>query len=165
MVERAIGRGLLYIKKEHIQKTWPLLGPSEGEDKSIARLNHTGTHPVATDITIPYAIEHYKMIGAERKQARLQYLQQYWLKQVKQLPNIVINTPDDPARCCAIANVGVKGMKPADLAATLLNKYKIYTVAIDRPEAHVQGCRITPNLYTTTKELDTLVAALTELAS
>ncbi len=160
-----LGAGLLYIKKEHIQKTWPLLGPSEGEDKSIARLNHTGTHPVATDITIPYAIEHYKMIGAERKQARLQYLQQYWLKQVKQLPNIVINTPDDPARCCAIANVGVKGMKPADLAATLLNKYKIYTVAIDRPEAHVQGCRITPNLYTTTKELDTLVAALTELAS
>lgn len=160
-----LGAGLLYIKKEHIQKTWPLLGPSEGEDKSIARLNHTGTHPVATDITIPYAIEHYKMIGAERKQARLQYLQQYWLKQVKQLPNIIINTPDDPARCCAIANVGVKGMKPADLAASLLNKYKIYTVAIDRPEANVQGCRITPNLYTTTKELDTLVAALKELGS
>lgn len=160
-----LGAGLLYIKKEHIQKTWPLLGPSEGEDKSIARLNHTGTHPVATDITIPYAIEHYKMIGAERKQARLQYLQQYWLKQVKQLPNMIINTPDDPARCCAIANVGVKGMKPSDLAVSLLNKYKIYTVAIDRPEASVQGCRITPNLYTTTKELDVLVAALKELAS
>ncbi|MBW0177402.1 aminotransferase class V-fold PLP-dependent enzyme [Sediminibacterium sp.] len=155
-----LGAGLLYVKKEHIHQNWPLLGPSEGEEKTIARLNHTGTHPVATDITIPYAIEHYKMIGAERKEARLKYLQQYWLKQVKQLPNIIINTPDDPQRCCAIANVGVKGMKPSDLATKLLNQYKIYTVAIERAEANVYGCRITPNLYTTTEELDQLVTAL-----
>jgi hypothetical protein len=43
----------------------------------------------------------------------------------------------------------------------LLKKYKIFTVAIDY--ANVQGCRITPNLYTTTKELDVLVEALKEL--
>jgi len=159
-----LGAGLLYVKKEHIHQNWPLLGPSEGEEKTIARLNHTGTHPVATDITIPYAIEHYKMIGAERKEARLKYLQQYWLKQVRQLPNIIINTPDDPQRCCAIANVGIKGIKPSDLATKLLNQYKIYTVAIERAEANVHGCRITPNLYTTTKELDQLVAAFKQLA-
>lgn len=160
-----LGAGLLYVRKELLHQNWPLLGPSDGEEKSIARLNHTGTHPAATDITIPYAIEHYKMIGAERKEARLKYLQQYWFQQVKQLPNLIIHTPDDPQRCCAIANIGVKGMKPSELAATLLNRFKIYTVAIDRPEANVAGCRITPNLYTTTKELDQLVAALKQLAS
>lgn len=160
-----LGAGLLYVKKELIHQNWPLFGPSEGEDKTIARLNHTGTHPVATDNTIPFAIEHYRMIGAERKEARLKYLQQYWLKQVKSFSKIVINTPDDPQRCCAIANVGVKNMKPADLAKTLLEKYKIYTVGIDRPEANVFGCRITPNVYTTIKELDRLVAALKEMAA
>lgn len=159
-----LGAGLLYIRKEHIHETWPLFGPSDGEDKTIARLNHTGTHPVATDITIPFAIEHYKMIGAERKEARLKYLQQYWLKQVRQLPHIIINTPEAPQRCCAIANVGIKGIKPSDLAARLLNQYKIYTVAIERAEANVFGCRITPNLYTTTWELDQLVAALKQIA-
>ena len=160
-----LGAGLLYVKKAHIHQNWPLLGPSETEEPTIARFNHTGTHPVATDITIPFAIEHYKMIGADRKEARLKYLQQYWLQQVKQLPKIILNTPDDPQRCCAIANVGVKGIKPQDLATTLLQQYKIYTVAIDRPEANVHGCRITPNLYTTTKKLDQLVAALKILAS
>lgn len=160
-----LGAGLLYVKKEHIQQNWPIFGPSESEDKSIARLNHTGTHPVATDITIPYAIEHYQMIGAERKEARLKYLQQYWLKQVRQFPNIIINTPDDPQRCCAIANVSVKGIKPSDLATTLLNQYKIYTIPIERIEANVYGCRITPNLYTTTRELDQLVAAFKQLGS
>ena len=52
-------------------------------------------------------------------------------------------------------------MKPGDLAKTLLDKYKIYTVAID--VANVQGCRITPNVYTTTEELDAFVGALGEL--
>jgi selenocysteine lyase/cysteine desulfurase len=78
------------------------------------------------------------------------------------VPNIIQNTPEDKKRTCAIANVGIKGMKPQDLADTLLKKYRIYTVAIDG--ANVHGCRITPNLYTTTKELDAFVGALKELA-
>jgi hypothetical protein len=36
-------------------------------------------------------------------------------------------------------------------------------VAIDY--ANVQGCRITPNVYTSLPELDTLVSALRELSS
>lgn len=158
-----LGAGILYVKKELVHQNWPLLGPSKGEETSIARLNHTGTHPVATDLTIPFAIEHYQMIGAARKQERLRYLQQYWTTRVRKLPNVILNTPEDPNRCCAIANVGIKGMKPADLATTLLNKYKIYTVAIDNAAANVQGCRITPNVYTTTKELDALVNAIADL--
>ena len=53
-------------------------------------------------------------------------------------------------------------MKPADLADVLFKKYRIYTVAIDY--ANVKGCRITPNIYTTPKELDQLVSALKKLA-
>ena len=52
-------------------------------------------------------------------------------------------------------------MKPGDMAETLLKKYAIYTVAIDG--AHVQGCRITPNVFTTTAELDVLVKAIKEM--
>jgi selenocysteine lyase/cysteine desulfurase len=63
---------------------------------------------------------------------------------------------------CAIANVGIKGMKPALLAENLLKKYRIYTVAIDG--ANVHGCRITPNVFTSTADLDVLVNALTEMA-
>jgi hypothetical protein len=29
-------------------------------------------------------------------------------------PHVILNTPSDPARACAIANVGIKGMPPAD---------------------------------------------------
>ena len=74
------------------------------------------------------------------------------------MPHVVLYTPTDPARSCAIANVGIKGMKPGEMNKTLLDKYKIYTVAIDN--AGVHGCRITPNVFTTTDELDALVSAL-----
>ena len=125
-------------------------------------MNHTGTHPVHTDLAIADAIDFYNIIGAERKEARLRYLQHYWSDKVRKLPHIILNTPSDPARSCAIANVGIKGIKPDILADTLLKKYRIYTVPID--VANVHGCRITPNVYTTTSDLDVLVKALTELS-
>lgn len=74
-----------------------------------------------------------------------------------------MNTPAEPQRACAIANVGIEGIPPATLAKRLLEEHRIYTVAIDN--ANVQGCRITPNLFTTTAELDALVVALKKLAA
>ncbi|TFH24125.1 MAG: hypothetical protein E4H10_11055 [Bacteroidia bacterium] len=134
-------------------------GNKEADD--IAKLNHTGTHPDHTDLTIADALDFQNIIGTERKEARLRYLQNYWTSKVRDLPHIILNTPADPARSCAIANVGIRGMEPSQLADILFDKYKIYTVAING--AGVYGCRITPNVYTTTGELDVLVDALTQL--
>ena len=156
-----LGAGLLYVKKEHIPKVWPIFAESGKKDDDIARLNHTGTHAVATDLTISDAIDFYNNIGAERKEERLRYLQHYWTSKVRDLPHVILNTPADQTRCCGIANVGIKNIKPADLADILLKKYNIYTVAIDG--AGVNGCRITPNVFTTTAELDQLIHAIKEL--
>jgi len=157
-----LGAGILFAKKEHIKNIWPLFGDNEKDANKIKRINHTGTHPVHTDITIPDSIAYYQMIGPAKKEARLRYLQQYWTSKVKDVSNIVLNTPTTPDRSCAISNVGVKNMKPAILAERLMKEHKIFTVAIDY--ANVQGCRITPNLYTTTRELDVFVAALNTLS-
>ena len=156
-----LGAGILYVKKEKISKIWPLFAESNIKEDDLSRLNHTGTHPVATDLAISDAIDYYMLLGAEKKEARLRYLQQYWTSKVRDLPHIEMNTSADPQRHCAIGNVGVKGMKPAELSEILMKKYAIWTVAIDRPG--VKGVRITPNIYTTPKELDALVHALKEL--
>lgn len=155
-----IGAGILYVKKGKASGLWSLMADWNMKE-DISHLAHTGTHPVATDLTILDAIDFYQTLGPERKEARLRYLQNYWTSRVKDMKHIVLNTPTDSERSCAIANVGVAGLKPADLAKTLLDKYKIWTVAIDG--AGVQGCRITPNIYTTPNELDVFVKALSEL--
>jgi selenocysteine lyase/cysteine desulfurase len=156
-----LGAGLLYVKKEKIGNIWPLLAEGERKPDDISRLNHIGTHPAHTDLTIADAIDFYNIIGVERKEARLRFLQNYWTSKVRDLPNVMLNTPADPARSCGIANVGLKSMKPSDLGDILFSKYTIYTAPIDG--AGVHGCRITPNVYTTTADLDVLVKALTEL--
>jgi selenocysteine lyase/cysteine desulfurase len=158
-----LGAGFLYVKKENIPGIWPLIGPgTDKKEDDIYRLNHTGTHPVHTDLAIANAIDYYLKIGPERKEARLRYLQHYWTDKVRNIKGVVVNTPAAPERSCGIANVGISHMKPAVLAETLMKKYKIFTVAIDY--ANVQGCRITPNIYTTPLELDQFIKALKELA-
>jgi len=158
-----LGAGFLFVKKEKIAKTWPLIGDGTKDLSDIRRLNHIGTHACATDLTIEDAIDFYNMIGAERKEKRLRYIQQYWTSRVKNVPKIIINTPTDDKRSCGIANVGIAGMTPADLAKRLMDEHKIFTVAIDT--ANVHGCRITPNVYTSLEELDAFVAALKKLAA
>ncbi len=157
-----LGAGFLYVNKKHIHKIWPLLAETNLDSNDIARLNHTGTIPVHTDLSILDAIEFYNKIGAKRKEYRLRYLQEYWTKPLREIDNIIINTPAESQRACGIANVGIKGISPAELAEKLFKNYNIYTVAIDGKG--VKGCRITPNVYTSTEELDALIKALKELA-
>ena len=158
-----LGAGILYVRANKIAKLWPVFADASMADTDIRKLNHTGTHPVHTDLAITHAIAFHDSIGIQRKEARLRYLQNYWTSRVRGTRNIVLNTPADPKRSCAIANVGVGSMAPAALAKTLLEKYRVWTVAIDT--ANVHGVRITPQMFTTTGELDTFVRALKELAS
>ncbi|HSC58882.1 MAG TPA: aminotransferase class V-fold PLP-dependent enzyme [Gemmatimonadales bacterium] len=158
-----LGAGLLWVRRDRIGPLWPIFANSGVTDEQIAKLNHTGTHPCHTDLAINDAIDYHLGIGIERKEARLRYLQQYWTSRVRGVPGIVLNTPTDPARSCAIANVGVPKLTPAELATALFDRYKVWTVAIDG--AGVRGTRVTPHVFTSTAELDTLVRALKELAA
>ena len=158
-----LGAGILYVRQDKIAGLWPIYADESMADTDIRKLNHTGTHPVHTDLGIDDAIDFHESIGTERKEARLRYVQRYWTSRVRDVPNVLVNTPTDPKRSCAIANVGVRGMTPADLAKTLFERYKVFTVAIDT--ANVHGVRVTPQLFTTPKELDVLVRALKELAA
>ena len=158
-----LGTGLLYVADKHIDTLWPIFAEDKKEPGDISRLNHTGTIPVYHDITIENAIDCYSLLGGARKEARLRYLQEYWTKKVRDINGININTPKESHRACGIANVGIEGMDPADLAKKLLDDYKVFTVAIN--DANVHGCRITPNVFTTTEELDILVEALKEMVT
>jgi selenocysteine lyase/cysteine desulfurase len=153
-----LGVGILYVKKEKIKTIWSLFADAGFPDDDIRKLNHTGTHPVHSELAIANAMAFHEKIGIQRKEARLRFLQEYWTKQVRDVKGITVNTPADSQRACAIANVGVSNLKPAVLAKTLLEKYKIWTVAIDY--ANVQGVRVTPHVYTTTEELNSFVKAL-----
>ena len=158
-----LGAGLLYVNKNNTHKIWPLLANGNTNKKDIKRLNHIGTHPVHTDLAISNSIDYTNWIGMKKKEKRLRYLQRYWSDKLRTIENVIVNTPKDLNRSCGIGNVGLSNMSPSQMSNVLFEKYKIFTVAIDY--ANVKGCRISPNIFTTTNELDQFISAVKEMAN
>ena len=157
-----LGAGLLYVNKNKTHRIWPLLANGNTDKTDIKRLNHIGTHPVHTDLAISNSIDYLKWIGMERKEKRMRFLQRYWSDKLRNVKNVIVNTPKDIERSCGIGNVGLTNMSPSRMEDLLFEKYNIFTVAIDY--ANVKGCRISPNIFTTTEELDSFVKAVKEMA-
>tara|TARA_B100000214_G_scaffold292994_1_gene222731 strand:- start:1439 stop:2698 length:1260 start_codon:yes stop_codon:yes gene_type:complete len=157
-----LGAGLLYVNKNKTHRIWPLLANGNNNKSDIKRLNHIGTHPVHTDLAISNSIDYLKWIGMGRKEKRMRFLQRYWSDKLRNVKNVIVNTPQDIDRSCGIGNVGLTNMSPSKMENLLFEKYKIFTVAIDY--ANVKGCRISPNIFTTKKELDSFVEAVKELS-
>lgn len=155
-----IGAGVLYVRKNKIKNLYPLFATSENPLKDdIRKFEHLGTRPFYIEQAISKAIDFHDMIGSERKEKRLHYLKNYWMERVKNIPKVKLNTSLDPKWGCAIGNVAIEGKKPAELDVYLLEKYKVHTVAITWE--NIVGVRVTPNVYTTTKNLDVLIDGIT----
>ncbi|MBE2230168.1 MAG: aminotransferase class V-fold PLP-dependent enzyme [Chitinophagaceae bacterium] len=153
-----IGSGLLYIRKDKIRNVYPMFAVDNPLKEDIRKFEALGTRPFFIEQAIGKAIEFHDMIGIERKQKRLHYLKNYWMEKVKDLPGVKLNTSLDSRWGCAIGNVLVEGKKPAALDSFLLEKYKVHTVAIEWE--NIRGVRVTPNVYTTTQQLDVLVEGI-----
>jgi selenocysteine lyase/cysteine desulfurase len=158
-----IGSGLLYVKKEKIKKIYPLFATSDDPLKDdIRKFEALGTRPFFIEQAIGKALEFHDMIGSERKEKRLHYLKNYWMEKVRNIPKVKLNTSLHPKWGCAIGNIGIVGKKPGELDSFLFTNYKVHTVGI--VWENINGVRITPNVYTTIKNLDVLVEGITAFA-
>lgn len=158
-----IGTGMLYVRKEKIRSTWPMFGAGDKEDDNIRKFEHLGTRPFFIEEAIGKAIEFHEMIGIKRKEERLLYLKNYWMERVKDIPKVKVHTSFKKEFGCAIGLVSVEGRKPSELDTFLFDKYRIHTVGIEWE--NIKGVRITPNVYTTTKNLDLLVEGIKAFAA
>lgn len=156
------GSGLLWIKKEKIKNIWALLSNNEPDGTDIRKFESLGTRSFASEMAIGNAVDFQNVIGSKRKEDRLRYLTDYWNSRVSDLKRVSFLQPKNKQFYCAISNIAIEGMKPADVAGTLHTKHKIHTVAIDWENIH--GVRVTPHVYTSTKDLDRLVAAIRSMA-
>jgi len=146
------GTGMLYVKRDKIEKLWPLMAAESKQKSDIRKFEEIGTHSAAPKLAIGEALLFHNGIGGKRKEARLRYLSRYWMNRLKDVPKIRFNTSFDPNQSCAIANVQIEGTNPEAVTKYLFDKHHIFTVPIVHEE--FQGIRITPNVYTTLRELD-----------
>jgi selenocysteine lyase/cysteine desulfurase len=118
----------------------------------IRKFEEIGTHPAAPRLAIGEAILFHNGIGPKRKEERLRYLSRYWMNKLKDLPGVKFHTSFEANQSCGIANIEIEGIDPGAIGTYLMDKHKIFVTPINHDE--FKGIRITPNLYTTLKELD-----------
>ena len=158
-----IGSGMMWIKKEYIGKIWPLLCNSMPQSSDIRKFETLGTRSFPIEQGIGEAINFQLAIGSKRKEERIRFLKNYWAQKAMKIEKVKIHTSLKEEYSCAICGVSIDGIKPTDLASKLFENYKIHAVGIDWENIHC--VRITPHVYTTIKEMDTLVQALTDIAA
>jgi len=158
-----IGSGMLWIKKEKIDKVWTLLCDDKPLSADIRKFENLGTRSFPIEQGIGEAINFHEGIGSKRKEERIRYLKNYWATRVQRIPKVKLHTSLNPEYSCAICGVSIDGMTPAQLDSALFNQYKIHTVGI--VWENISCVRVTPHVYTTLPDLDKLVKAITEIAS
>ncbi len=158
-----LGTGAIYIRKSKLGDMDLCLGNREDPAEDVSSRVYSGTYNFAATLTIPAALAFHHQLTVERKQARLQFLRNEWVKGVSDLAGIEILTPDDPARYGATTSFRLRGMKTFEQAKQvqqlLLSKYKILTVA-RKGIANGAAVRVTPALYNTAADMNLLVEAL-----
>lgn len=157
-----IGSGLLWIKKEKIEKIWPLLCNDKPKSTDIRKFETLGTRSFPIEQGIGEAINFHNAIGGSRKEVRVRYLKDYWATKVKNIPGVKLHTSLQAKYACAICGISVDGLTPSELDNKLYLDYKIHTVGI--VWENISCVRITPHVYTRLDDLDRLVKAIMTIA-
>ncbi len=157
------GSGLLYVKRDKIEKLWPLMAAESKQAGDIRKFEEVGTHSAAPRLAIGEAMLFHNGIGGKRKEERLRYLSRYWMDRLKDVQKVHFNTSFEADQSCAIANVNIEGVDPTAIGSYLFSKHRIFTTPIVHEE--FKGIRITPNVYTTLGELDRFCNVMEEIAT
>jgi len=157
-----VGSGMLWVKKEKIEKIWPLLCNDHPQGNDIRKFESLGTRSFPIEQGIGEAVNFHNAIGRKRKEERVRYLKNYWAEKVKDIPKVKLHTSLNPNYSCAICGFSIEGMTPAEVETKLFDKYRIHTVGI--VWENISVVRVTPHVYTKTSDLDKLVKAIAEIA-
>jgi isopenicillin-N epimerase len=147
-----VGTGMLYVRKERIEKHWALMAAPPSMDKNIRKYEEIGTHPAAMHNATLEALEFHEQIGAERKFARLCYLKNRWAERLSKVPGAKVLVGVDRAQSGAFGTIHFDTMEPGKLGDLLLSKYNIFVTPITAP--FLNGIRVSANVYTSTAEID-----------
>jgi selenocysteine lyase/cysteine desulfurase len=157
------GTGMLYIKNENIEKTWPIFPIDKPQSADIRKFEALGTRSFAPEQAIGQAVDFHNAIGSKRKQERLHYLKKYWCEAVSKNPRVKIHVSLKPEYSCALGTFSIDGLDVGDVSSKLMSEYQIHTVGIKWE--NIKAVRVTPHVYTTTKDLDRFIDAVLKIAT
>ena len=155
--------GFLYIAPERLADIDPDMGEFHYPITDVRARTSYSTPNFPALMTLPLVFEeHHALGGSAAKGARVNYLRNLWVSQVRSLPGIEVLTSDDPRLYCGITAFKFVGRDQQVMADRLLGDYDLFTTT--RTGAAFGTCiRVTPGLVTSAADIGVLVNAITEL--
>ena len=162
-----ISTGALAMRQRWFGVVEPLHPPTfDVGNYPMAMYAWTGTANLAAYVAIPTAISVQREIGIANKDTRLRYLAAYWQSRLARIPRIRLLTPSSPGRSMGFAAFAIEGMPSKTVADALRERHRINVQSkAERPyKPFPEAVRVTPQPYTTLRELDRFVGAVISLA-
>lgn len=162
-----LGAAAIWIRKGRTDAIAPAPALPDAPANSVQGRIHQGTVDYSAQLTIPAALDFQQTINRTAKLARLHYLRDRWVRQVRGHTGIEILLPDDRNLYGATTSFRLVGKISIEdnIAITdqLLERFGIMTVY--RAGLVDGACvRVTPSLFTKVDEVDRLAKALLTMA-
>ncbi|GAB2961255.1 cysteine desulfurase [Streptomyces pseudoechinosporeus] len=158
-----VGNGMLVVRQDRIDGTFPLLAPFDPPPLRVDKFDHwnLGTYNSALQAGIAPAARLHREIGVEKIHARLRELTRHWVDLARDIPGFRLHTPLDTENLGAVTLFSIDHLDNRAVERELRETYRVHTKY--REVRHLSGLRVSPGIYMRKDELDRFVSALREL--
>jgi selenocysteine lyase/cysteine desulfurase len=158
------GVGLLYVRKEALDKVHPTVVSSGWENNSDAsKLDPAGQRSDAVLYALDEALDFNTRIGKTRIERRIKVLSARLKQELAKIPGVKVHTPADPYLSAGLTAFSMGGALEPRLVDYLREKYNLVVRTTGNAQAGTYGIRVSTPIYISTKEVDMVVEGVRTL--
>jgi isopenicillin-N epimerase len=158
------GIGLLYVRKEALDKVWPTVVSSGWENiQRAAKLDPSGQRSDAMLFALDEALNFNNRIGKTRIERRIKALAARLKQGLAQTPGVKVHTPADPYLSAGLTAFSMRGVDPARLVEYLRQKDNLVVRTVGNRDAGTYGVRVSTPIFVSTKEVDMVLEGVRTL--
>jgi len=159
------GIGLFYVRKESQSRLWPTIVSSGWDTYTDARKYEThGQGADALVYALGEALEFQTRIGKSRIEKRIKTMAAYFRQELRKIPGIRVNTPDDPYLSGGLTAFSLEGVDCARIVDYVRDKYNLVVRTIGSKDEGTYAIRVSTPIYVSTKEVDMLLEGVRTLS-
>ena len=152
------GVGLLYVRKEAIDKVHPTVVSTGWESNAKAsKLDPSGQRSDAMLYALDEALNFNNRIGKTRIERRIKVLAARLKQELAKIPGVKVHTPIDPYLSAGLTAFSMGGSRETRLVDYLREKYNLVVRTTGNPESGTFGIRVSTPIYISTREVDMVV--------
>jgi selenocysteine lyase/cysteine desulfurase len=160
------GVGLLYVRKEALDKVFPTVVSSGWESTAAAsKLDPSGQRSDAMLYALDEALNFNNRIGKSRIERRIKVLAARLKQELAKVPGVKVHTPPDPYLSAGLTAFSMGGALEAKLVDYLREKYNLVVRTTGSPKAGTYGVRVSTPIFVSTREVDMVVEGVRTLAA